>query len=263
MKTLSSLLLALSILPVSQAPAQIEAPQTYVLKTGSSFATGCFGSCACPIVEQPMSGIFTLRRTSIGPLFTSYDVLDVRWTLPNVPQSTAIVGSGTYRVGGEFAVQHQMILDLSAGQGPKQHFDSGLIPGGGTFPVIDIKLSIHGEQACVDTVLHVIAVPTTTTSDEGTGASTTSRIRTVTPSPFRDRVGFVVSLGHADRVQVAIYDTQGRVVRELARGDWSAGDHPLDWDGRSEEGSDCAAGLYLVGARVGSERFVTRVVRIR
>jgi hypothetical protein len=263
MKTLAAALIALSLLQSTAASAQTETPRLYVLKAGSTFDTGCFGPCLCPVLQQPMQGTFRLQRTVVDPLFTHYDVLDVRWALPNDPQNVTIVGSGTYRVGGEVALQHQMVLDLSVGGGAKQHFDSGLVSGGGTFPDIDIKLSIHGQQACVDTVLHVIATPATATSSEGSNASLVPGIRAVTPTPFRDQVGFVLSLPRADRVRVAVYDTQGRIVRELAEGDLSAGEYPILWDGKTSGGTDCGAGLYLVRATIGREQFVARAVRVR
>lgn len=260
---LASALLALTVLTPSRAAAQTETPRLYVLKAGSTFSTGCFGPCACPVIQQPMQGTFRLLKASDDPLFTNYTVLDVRWTLPNATQSVPITGSGTYRVGGEFAVQHQMTLDLSVAGGAGQHFDSGLVLGGGAFPDIDIMLSLHREMACVDTVLHVIATPATTTSAENAGLSGTPGIRTVSPSPFRDRVGFVVRLTREDRVQVAVYDARGRMVRMLREGTLAAGDHPMVWDGKNASGEPCGSGLYLVGAEVGDERFVARVIRIR
>jgi hypothetical protein len=264
MKTfLAALLFTLFAVPIGTASGQTDAPRLYVLKTGSSLATGCFGPCLCPVLEQPMQGTFTLKRTSVDPLFTSYEVLDVRWTLPDATQSVPIVGSGTYRVGGEVAVQQQMVLDLSVGGGAKQHFDSGLVLGGGTFPVIDIKLSLHGQQACIDTVLHVIAAPATATSAEDAGSSMRPGIRTATPSPFQDQVGFVLTMPRAGRVGVAIYDARGRRVRDLFEGEWGAGEHPIVWDGKANRGADCGAGLYLARATIGGEHFVARVIRVR
>jgi len=259
---LAALLITLFVVPLGTASGQTETPRLYLLKTGSSFATGCFGPCLCPVLEQPMQGTFTLKRASVDPLFTYYDVLDVRWTLPNAPQSVPIVGSGTYRVGGEVAVEQQMILDLSVGGGAKQRFDSGLISGGGTFPAIDIKLSLHGQQACIDTVLHVIAAPATATSAEDAG-SMTPGIRTATSTPFQDQVGFVLSMPRAGRVGVAIYDARGRRVRDLFEGEWSAGVHPIMWNGKANGGADCGAGLYLARATIRGEHFVARVIRVR
>ncbi len=95
MKTfLAPLLFALSIFPLAGASAQTEVPRLYLLKAGSTFDTGCFGSCLCAIMEQPMQGTFRLQKASVDPLFTNYDVLDVRWALPNATQNVTIVGSG-------------------------------------------------------------------------------------------------------------------------------------------------------------------------
>lgn len=264
MKTLSVvLLIALFILPLTSASAQTDQSRLYILKAGSTYDTGCFGSCLCPIVEQPMQGTFRLLKSGVDPLFTNYDVLDVRWTLPNAPQNMTIVGSGTYKVGGEFAVQHQMALDLSIGGGPVRHFDSGLILGGGTFPDIDIKLSLHGQQACVDTMLHVIATPATATSSEGSDGTVLPGIRAVTPSPFRDQVRLVLGVPGTDRIEVVVFDARGRLVRNLAEGRWGAGDYPIIWDGRTDGGEECGAGLYLVRATIGERHFVARLVRVR
>src|SRR6185503_14028820 len=107
--------------------AQGPAPSTvaYVLGSDSQFETGCFGPCACPILGTPLTGTFDLTFDHSDPLFEYYRVTDVRWSLPQ-RGGTPITGSGTYRVGGEVAVQQQMILDLTAGSQPVRHFDSGL-----------------------------------------------------------------------------------------------------------------------------------------
>ena len=167
MKYLTVLTLAaLTASPLASANAQTNAAQVYILKAGSSLETGCFGPCFCPVLSHGMQGTFRLRQTSVDPHITNYEILDFQWILPDATQNRTIVGSGTYRVGGELAAQHQMVLDVSVGGGPVQRFDSGMILGGGTFPEIDIKVSLHGEQACVDTVFHVVAAPGSGTSAE-------------------------------------------------------------------------------------------------
>lgn len=263
MKTLTACILAgLSLFPITAAAAETAPSVLYVLKTESSFQTGCFGPCLCPVLMRPMQGTFHLQETSIDPLFTNYDVLDVRWAVPD--SSVAITGSGTYRVGGEFAVQQQMVLDLSVGGGPVQHFDSGLVPGGGTFPAIDVRVSLHQEQACLDTVLQVIAGPTTTTSAGEAGGAVVPGIRAVTPNPFRDRALLVLSVSRPDRVSIDVFDPRGRVIRRLIGSrPMAPGAHPIAWDGKADDGSDCAAGLYFVRASLGGDRFYARVVRVR
>jgi len=265
MKTLTAVLLAsLSILPFPKASAQSAQPRLYVLKTGSALETGCFGPCACPVLlRSSMQGTFRLQQTSVDPLFTHYDVLDVRWALPNSSSNTPIVGSGTYRTGGEFAVQQQMVLNLSVNGGALQHFDSGLVPAEGIFPDIKIKLSLHQDVACVDTLLTLIAGPVTTSSADAGGPAVPG-IRAVAPNPFREGALLLVGASGSDPVAVDVFDLQGRLVRHLASGQpMSPGVHPIVWDGRADDGQDCPAGVYFVRAEMGGERFTARVVRVR
>jgi hypothetical protein len=257
-------LVILSLLHSGQASAQIGPPNPYLLKPGSSFETGCFALCLCPILTQPMQGTFTIRRREVGPLFTDYDVLDVHWTVPDANQNVVIVGSGSYRVGGEVGVQQQMTLDLSVGGGPIQHFDSGLILGGGTFPEIDIRVSLHQDQACRDTVLAVRAGPVAATSNDDQQSEVVPGIRAVAPNPFLDHANLLLSVAQGARVEVTVYDLQGRPVRHLAEDDWVLpGSHPISWDGTTDGGAACPAGVYFVRARIGGDSFVARVARLR
>ncbi len=135
-------------------------PTTYKLTGLSDFERGCFPPCLCPImVGTDLVGTFDLVFDRFDGLFWHYDVTDVNWTAtllgaPWLP----ISGAGSYRVGGEFASMHQLELDLTVGTEPVEHFDSGLIVGGGTFPTIDLVISINGIW-CFDTVMTVHANP--------------------------------------------------------------------------------------------------------
>lgn len=266
MKTLTAfLLVCLSVLPFAHASAQSSQSELYVLKTGSTFETGCFPPCLCPVlVSQSMEGTFRLRRTFFDPLFTYYNVTEVRWAVPNSTSRISIVGSGTYRVGGELAVQQRMILDLSVNGGALQHFDSGLVPGGGNFPDITIRVSLHQEQACQDTVLQVKAGPLTASSAENAEGPPAPGIRAVTPNPFHDRTLLLVGVARTDPVAIDVFDLHGRLVRHLASEQpMSAGVHPFAWDGRADDGRESPAGIYFVRASLGEQHFFARVVRVR
>jgi hypothetical protein len=94
-------------------------------------------------------------------LFAEYAMSDVRWKVAGAayatPVNAEITGSGSYTVGGEFAIQQQMQADLSIAGAAPEHFDSGRVVGGGGFPDhVDIEISEHG-KACFDTVIHVVA----------------------------------------------------------------------------------------------------------
>jgi len=144
-------------------PAVANAQQTsYALVEGSTFQRGCFDPCECPIgQERPLAGTFALRFVSDNSLFADYAMTDVRWKVDGkvyaTPPDPSITGSGTYTIGGEFAIQQQMQADLIVASEPPAHFDSGRVVGGGGFPdEIDIEISTNGKY-CFDTVMHVVA----------------------------------------------------------------------------------------------------------
>lgn len=144
----------------AQVPS--EAPTIYRLNPISTFQQGCFPPCLCPVLlAGGVRGTFVLTPTGFDGLFNNYAVTDVNWTATEGDDDVRITGSGTYKVGGEFAVQQQLTLDLTVGARPIQHFDSGLVPGGGQFPDINVPVSLHGQQ-CFDTVVVVDASPVPT-----------------------------------------------------------------------------------------------------
>ncbi|HEV8376460.1 MAG TPA: hypothetical protein VGR38_09565 [Candidatus Polarisedimenticolia bacterium] len=156
-----SVVAVLVALGVSRIAAQTAAPETvvYRLKSTSTFQRGCFAPCLCPVMESGSErGTFLLTFTGFDGLFNHYRVDDVSWKIRTPGGELRATGSGTYKVGGEFAVQQQLELDLKVGDNPVEHFDSGLVAGGGEFPRIAITISVHG-QVCFDTVFGVDASP--------------------------------------------------------------------------------------------------------
>jgi hypothetical protein len=146
---------------ISVASAQSGSPETvvYRLKETSGFQRGCFAPCLCPVMESGSErGTFLLTFTGNDGLFSHYRVDEVIWKVATPGGELRVTGSGSYRVGGEFAVQHQLELDLKVGDRPIEHYDSGLVVGGGDFPAIAISISVHG-QVCFDTLFRIEAAP--------------------------------------------------------------------------------------------------------
>lgn len=157
-----ALVASLPALMVSPAASQTSANSSvhYRLDDNSTFQRGCFDPCACPVMEQGgIKGTFLLTPSSSDPLFQYYAVTNVSWTavLPN-GNVLPIRGSGTFKIGGEFAIQEQLSLDLVVGNDPVQHFDSGVVAPRVPFPFLDLTISIHGVY-CFDTVIEVRARP--------------------------------------------------------------------------------------------------------
>ena len=148
------------MLLAATAATDCEHVRSYALGPESGLTQGCFEPCECPISTlQPLRGTFLLaERLPPGPLFRDFVVFMVDWNLARGDETVPITGSGLYRVGGEFASQQRMELDLRIGDGPTQHFDSGLVVGGGGFPDLDVRVSMNG-QFCYDTVIDILASP--------------------------------------------------------------------------------------------------------
>ena len=160
--TLATVLAAMVAGP---APAQnnpaLNAPAVkYKLTERSTYQTGCFDPCDCPLSQQvPLQGTFTLTRIAIGDVMNAYKVSDIAWTVRlSNNEEIKITGEGTYRTSEQLNVGHQLELDLSIGQNATQHFESDFIPGGGEFPRITIAVDMN-RQVCFDTVLSIDAVP--------------------------------------------------------------------------------------------------------
>jgi len=65
------------------------------------------------------------------------------------------------------------------------------------------------------------------------------------PNPFNPRVNARFALAGPARVTAGVFDLAGRRVALLADGMYPAGDHQLQWDGKTE-GRHAAAGVYLL-----------------
>jgi len=150
-----------TVFVVNASPAPAAAIHPYKLLSGSTIQSGCFPPCVCPLgAAQPLIGSFDLVDLPPTPLFAEYAVTKVDWMTESATATplTLVRGGGFYEVGGEAAVEQQLSLDLTVGDEPLTHFDSGLVPGGGSFPLIDVTISINGMR-CGDTVMVIKAAP--------------------------------------------------------------------------------------------------------
>ena len=158
----------------------------YRLNPDSSLEQGCFPPCECPVtLNVPVKGTFLLTLTNFDSLFNTYAVTDVNWSVTINGAPTVVTGSGTYKVGGEFALQQQLSLDLQMNGGNVEHFDSGLVVDSPPFPDINVAISTN-HQYCLDTVFNVSAspVPTPQLRVGLAGAQAVTVSWPVSPDPF-------------------------------------------------------------------------------
>jgi hypothetical protein len=247
-RTLITVAIAWTLFPTAHATAQSSAPDSlfYSLTSPpSEFQYGCFGPCACAVMTRsPLTGSFLLRKSHVDPLYTYYDVLDVRWRVPDETHSITITGSGTYRRGGEVSAMEELALDLSFDGGPLQHFSSGLRSAGALAPEIRTQISLHA-QYCFDSVLVVDAKPLG--GAVGVGDGELRPTLSASPNPFGVSTEIQFAVAQPGFVSLGVFDLSGRRVRALVNHQWiTSGRQTRAWDGLFDGGGAAPAGLYFV-----------------
>ena len=226
----------------------------------SALEAGCFGPCACAVTEQPTYGSFQLVPLGSDALYTYYAVERYIASFNNGPGAVSIVGSGQYKIGGEFAITQQMTLDLQVWGGPVQHFDSGVVPVNTPFSKIHVSCAVHG-FACHDSVVVVDASPIQTTGVPPSPA--VAAIEPVRPNPFGHAARITVDLDRAGAVELDVFDLAGHHVRALAA--WQspgASTRTLEWDGRRDDGREAGPGVYWLTMRSPAGVAGRRVVKL-
>ena len=155
LRTLSALALALA----GATPALAQSV-TYELHGSSRFLEGCYDPCDCALVAyEDLTGLFDLEFANSTPDgFDHYDVENVAWTLVLPDGPVLVTGAGTYSIGGQFALTQRLQLILTVGSAGPEHFDSGFVLGGISFPVIDAAAAMN-DFVCYDRVFDLNAAP--------------------------------------------------------------------------------------------------------
>ncbi len=86
---------------------------------------------------------------------------------------------------------------------------------------------------------------------QATGAPEIARVEAKSPFPNPSATGtsFEFRLKYAERVELAVYDIRGRMVRRLVGEEVPDGLHQVNWDGRDADGSLVPAGTYFFRLR--------------
>jgi hypothetical protein len=86
------------------------------------------------------------------------------------------------------------------------------------------------------------------------------RLSAGAPNPFRDQTRFQYALPGAGAVRLAVYNAQGRCVRDLVGGRQAAGQHTAGWDGRTGAGRELPSGIYFVRLEFGGQVTAQKLV---
>ncbi len=93
--------------------------------------------------------------------------------------------------------------------------------------------------------LTLLAVWETTGVGEGLEVTLPVQLEQNVPNPFNPVTEIRFGLAVAGWARLDVLDAQGRRLRGLAAGEYAAGQHRLQWDGRDDEGRPVASGVYF------------------
>jgi len=83
------------------------------------------------------------------------------------------------------------------------------------------------------------------------------------PNPFNPATTIRFFVPEAGTVSLRIYDVAGRLVQRLVSGPTPAGEHAVEWDGRSANGNAVSAGVYFARLEWGGETQMKKIVLLK
>ena len=198
--------------------------------------------------NDPATAYVTFAGFGTGHIFktTNYGDTwkDITGTLPDVPTNAVIVdpeSTNHIYVGNDLGIYFS-----EDGGTIWQDYNTGILDA---MMVFDLKISnanrklrvaSHGKGAWQrDLVFEVIVG----IDDPATDGST---IGQNFPNPFRDQTSIPFVLVKRERVTLAVYDIQGKLVRTLLNNkSLGEGEHFISFDGKDQLGSTLASGNYV------------------
>jgi YVTN family beta-propeller protein len=107
------------------------------------------------------------------------------------------------------------------------------------------SIPVGGNPNCV------AVQPQMTSADVGVAGETSSSPLRLGchPNPFNPRTVIDYYIPESGSMELAVYDVSGRLAASLKRGTVDAGEYRAEWDGRCDNGSQAATGVYFVRLR--------------
>jgi hypothetical protein len=137
--------------------------------------------------------------------------------------------------------------------------DTGYVDAAGTPSYYKLcAVDVHGNVSGFSTLL-----PSGTVGVVGPALPRAVFLAPPAPNPAHGATALRFGLPREARVELALYDQQGRRVRSLLAGVQPAGERTIAWDGCDESGRVLPAGLYFVRLTTEGRTLVSRLAVIR
>lgn len=83
------------------------------------------------------------------------------------------------------------------------------------------------------------------------------------PNPFNPSTTITFSLPSTEKTELAVYSISGQKIRTLVSGPLNAGTHSICWDGRNDQGSPVASGVYIAHLRAEEHTAARKMLLLR
>jgi flagellar hook assembly protein FlgD len=83
------------------------------------------------------------------------------------------------------------------------------------------------------------------------------------PNPFNLRTRIEYKVTTNSYVKIKIYDSLGRLVRDLLNEDKNHGRYSVIWDGKTNWGLTVSSGIYFCRVTIGNKSFNSRITVIK
>lgn len=135
----------------------------YTLLDASTIADDC-PICGRPTIAYPLRGTFDLVLVGTGPLFTEYRMTNISfYALSKEQPLYTVSGTGTYRLGGQFAIQQDIVLqtevcNLAPSCRDVTFTNDDRVPSV-TFPSIDVSVTQTQASSFSVYLMRIVAAP--------------------------------------------------------------------------------------------------------
>ncbi len=90
-----------------------------------------------------------------------------------------------------------------------------------------------------------ISIKVVNNNSDGVTIPYQTTLRSVYPNPFNPTATVSFYVKNPDRVKIQVYNIKGQHIKELSNDIYQPGFHKLNWNGKDQNGNDCASGIYF------------------
>jgi hypothetical protein len=220
--------------------------------------------------SNPLTKFLVQARSNSGPQYWTSPP-DSGYSVDDLAPAAPVPFAGIYESGATSMLWGANVEADLAGYRLHRGHTVGFVPGpsnlvvqttettftdaaGSPFYYKLAAIDVHGNLSA-----YSLLVPSGTTA-VGDGSTLALALEPVSPNPVRNGARMRFTLPSAAAVRLTVFDAQGRAVRELARGEWAAGEHAVAWDGSDRSGRRVGAGIYVARLSVAGDERVRRFV---